>query len=418
MAYPINLNAPATYTTAVLIADEVQTTGGSPDSITGGLSLEGADLLPVAAALEVQSTKGAILAPRMTTSQVTNLDSSSSVTVDGMMLFDSTIGGFKFKQAGSFITNSSLPTVTVDDSVVRWYADGSLNSSNTVIDDSKNITGAQSISLGTSNLSSGQVLLKSSSNTFTTTLKAGDTVSDVSFILDAAGAVDTVANYPFTINSFNGPGCISPSTTISLGTSSSLGSIVLGNGSNAHTLTIRSGTTTSSFVVYLPTADAVANSDLSASYRVPMQVNTSNELGFSQTLFSSGTTGALAALTVVQLYTTPLELVPAPGAGFAIIVKKMCVHFVSTTVAYTAGGALYAQYGSTGHSANAATASISQAFMQANTLSSISVDGIQTTLAKTVIENQPITLTNAGANFGTGNGTIRVSILYSIIPVS
>lgn len=417
MTYPINLSPATELPTSTLISDDVQTPGGSPDSASVQLSV-GSNLLPVAAAFEVQSTKGAWLFPRMTTTQITGLNSIGGGTVNGMVVYDNTIDGFKFKQAGSFITNFSTPTTTIDNSIVKWSSNGSIKATDVVIDNSNNITGANSLGLGTAHLTNGQVLFKSASNTNTVTLEAGATVSNVSFTIDLNNGIDALGYYPITTN---GNGTISPDLNMSLGNPGvSRGSIVFKNSTNNNTLTLRSGVTTANTTTFLPSQDAGDNVELIRYYNASLGVEPETGImEFYAPLIASGQTKSFVNTDVVAWYSIPATLVPAPGAGFAIIVKRMMVNMNSSTVAYTSGGAMYAQYGTTGHSANAATDSVAPGFIRGNAVQSITVDGVQaTTLTKSVIENQPITITNATANFATGDGTIRITIWYSIIPVT
>ncbi len=96
-----NLVSPSATNSAVLIADSVATSGGSSDSIATFTKVGG---LPVAAALEVQSTHGAILFPRMTTTEITALASSATAVTDGMVVYDTTAGALKVRQGGAWLT--------------------------------------------------------------------------------------------------------------------------------------------------------------------------------------------------------------------------------------------------------------------------------------------------------------------------
>lgn len=101
----INLVAPTGLSTAVLIADSVSTTGGSNDSIAT-LTESGGN--PVSAALELQSTKGGLLLPRMTTAQRDLLN-----VVNGMQIFNSTTGGLDIYQGGGWVGNGVVVSPVV-----------------------------------------------------------------------------------------------------------------------------------------------------------------------------------------------------------------------------------------------------------------------------------------------------------------
>lgn len=101
----INLTSPSAMNTAVLIADSLLTTGGSSDSIATMTKVAG---VPVKAALEIQSTTGGVLLPRMTNTQITAL----TPLVAGMVAFNSTAGtvtsysGAEWIQFGAFASGS------------------------------------------------------------------------------------------------------------------------------------------------------------------------------------------------------------------------------------------------------------------------------------------------------------------------
>lgn len=92
----INLLAPgASLSTATLIADSVAIPGGSTD---GAASLTKNNGNPVSVALELQSVLGGLLLPRMTTTQMTGLN-----TVSGMILYNSTLGSYVLYNNGAWM---------------------------------------------------------------------------------------------------------------------------------------------------------------------------------------------------------------------------------------------------------------------------------------------------------------------------
>jgi hypothetical protein len=97
----INLKAPSTTASSMLIADNVNqnSTNGSPDC-TGQPTKFGGS--PASAALEIQSTKGGVLIPRMTTAEINALNSGNA-----MMVYDTTLNVFKFYQNGAYATYST-----------------------------------------------------------------------------------------------------------------------------------------------------------------------------------------------------------------------------------------------------------------------------------------------------------------------
>src|SRR5271167_1474086 len=81
----INLISPSITNTAVLFADEVHAPNGSSNAIPTMTTSGGQT---VSAALEIQSTLGALLLPRMTTVQMNALP----VPFNGMIIYNTTAG--------------------------------------------------------------------------------------------------------------------------------------------------------------------------------------------------------------------------------------------------------------------------------------------------------------------------------------
>lgn len=89
-----NIKPDTTFTTSVLIADTYNAPNGSSDSIS---SLTKVGEETVSAALEIQSTNGGLLIPRMTTEQINDL-----TVTDGMIVYDTTLHFFKMYQNGGW----------------------------------------------------------------------------------------------------------------------------------------------------------------------------------------------------------------------------------------------------------------------------------------------------------------------------
>ncbi len=82
----LNDTSPTSFTTGVIIADEIHAPNGSVDSIAIPTKING---MPVSAALEIQSTNGALLIPRMTTTQRDLL-----VADNGMIIYNLSLDVF------------------------------------------------------------------------------------------------------------------------------------------------------------------------------------------------------------------------------------------------------------------------------------------------------------------------------------
>lgn len=95
----INLKSPSAFTSGTLVADTVAATGGSNDSISK-MTISGG--VTVSAALEVQSTEGALLIPRMTSTQRDALTAS-----DGMEIYNTTTSEWNYYNSGAWNTSTS-----------------------------------------------------------------------------------------------------------------------------------------------------------------------------------------------------------------------------------------------------------------------------------------------------------------------
>lgn len=172
-----------------------------------------------------------------------------------------------------------------------------------------------------------------------------------------------------------------------------------------------------------PTTDASANAD-ATTIAVPMSSNGSKVLSFANTL-TRYASGNISLANFNLLYTTPIEIIPAPGAGFMNVVTMFGVEWVYGSAAPTSGGALYLQYGNTAHGSNFATpaAGIPAAFFTGLSASSAitALGQINTTtgLATSVCGNAAITVTNATGVFATGTGgSMNWYVWYQIVPIN
>lgn len=120
----INLNYPAGFTSAMLIADTVTSTNASTDSLATFTRVGGN---PVSACLELQSTNGGLLVSRMTTAQRLAL-----VVANGMVVYDTDLESFMFYENNAWagIPGVVIPTV-VNDIAVFNDTQGTLIDSDT-----------------------------------------------------------------------------------------------------------------------------------------------------------------------------------------------------------------------------------------------------------------------------------------------
>lgn len=94
----LNTTSPTTFTSAVLIGDTVN--NDAPPTMT----TVGNPAQPVSAALEIKSTSGGLLIPRMTTAQRLAL---TNLPTNGMLVYDVNIGSFMFLGGGVWTISPS-----------------------------------------------------------------------------------------------------------------------------------------------------------------------------------------------------------------------------------------------------------------------------------------------------------------------
>lgn len=160
----------------------------------------------------------------------------------------------------------------------------------------------------------------------------------------------------------------------------------------------------------LQVATAVPPSDITSG-----SITTQNYLNPSLIEYVTATTISNAQL--LALYDTPVQLVPAQGAGSLILVDKMVLDYHFLTAATAAGGAIQAQYANTVHGAGvAATASIAAATLNGFAASAqMSVGSVAVAQLNTAVENIGIFLSNATADFTTGGGSAIVYTYYRVL---
>lgn len=120
---------------------------------------------------------------------------------------------------------------------------------------------------------------------------------------------------------------------------------------------------------------------------------------------------AVSAAELIAMYTTPKELIAAPGAGYALSLIRAVVIYDSTATAFTSGGVITVNYGSGGaaQSSNLAATFLTNAGDKVFNLEKLNAAG-----GLTMPVNTSLTLTNATGVFATGTGVVRIQIVYAI----
>lgn len=133
---------------------------------------------------------------------------------------------------------------------------------------------------------------------------------------------------------------------------------------------------------------------------------------------ASDTTITLTAAQVNTMFTTPVALLPAPGAGSFYIVQQAIFVNENGGTAWTSGGAITIGYSNANPgSPNALSGTIAATFLTTPTVKQIlTLAGVQTaSAAESTLDNLGIFISNATGVFATGTGTLKVRLLYTLV---
>jgi hypothetical protein len=122
---------------------------------------------------------------------------------------------------------------------------------------------------------------------------------------------------------------------------------------------------------------------------------------------------ALSAAQLIAMNGAPISLIPAPGAGRAIVVEEIIFKMIRTATAFTGGGAVEFRYtNGAGAQVTGTLASTVVTTAGAGTTRN-KLNGVEASLVPA--ENAPIVITNGTAAFATGTGTALVEVRYKIV---
>jgi hypothetical protein len=188
------------------------------------------------------------------------------------------------------------------------------------------------------------------------------------------------------------------------------GDIIVGNSSNVATARAMSGDATISNTGVLTIgAGAVTGSKIA-----------NNAVDYAQLALDVGATVTvtLSAAQIAAMYTTPVQIVAAPGSGKLILIDSILWDIAFVSAQYTAGGAIQAQYGNTTHGAGpAASASIAAATLNGVAASGFIANGsgAATLNAPATVENTAVYMSNATQAFATGDSTVTLYVKYRVV---
>ena len=122
----------------------------------------------------------------------------------------------------------------------------------------------------------------------------------------------------------------------------------------------------------------------------------------------------LTAAQIIAMYGVPVSILPAPAAGQVLVIDQIIAQMKPGGTQFTGGGAVTFQYHGTAvvpHSGNIPAATINAAAGSENVVPPPT--GTIQPPAATGLD-----ITNGTAAFATGNGTLVVTVFYSLITLS
>jgi hypothetical protein len=126
----------------------------------------------------------------------------------------------------------------------------------------------------------------------------------------------------------------------------------------------------------------------------------------------------LTAAQLIGMYAAPIKILDPQGAGKTIIVTKVSFTITRTATAFTGGGAVIVQYGSTvnGGGTQSLDSTLASTVITgaAGTTVSLRNGAVISDLAAASIQNAPLYLSNQTAAFATGTGTGMFDVWYYV----
>lgn len=122
----------------------------------------------------------------------------------------------------------------------------------------------------------------------------------------------------------------------------------------------------------------------------------------------------LTAANIIAMFTTPVSILPAPGTGKVIVVDAIFVQTKPGGTNFTGGGAVDLVYHGTATIPHTGTVTAAQ--IQSGTAKYVYL-GPNTSGAidLSAVANVGLDVTNATAVFAAGNGTVIVTVWYSVV---
>lgn len=121
---------------------------------------------------------------------------------------------------------------------------------------------------------------------------------------------------------------------------------------------------------------------------------------------------SISSAQILQAFTTPVEIIPAPGAGKIIIVDDILFKYTHVSTSYVNNSTSAFKYGGTSITF---TATIPAAIFTGSANASRLMKDSATSFVTDTCENTSIVWYVNIENFTTGNGTAKIYIKYRIV---
>ena len=335
-----------------------------------------------------------------------------------------TTGNLQAGSSGHAGTVASFPAVATEGELILAAVSNAGGNFNTTISNASSVGQSQVISIPDVGAATGNFILSGLTGAGTQHITSGALQVDAGAItsgLTSGGFVGLLKAFPTTASSgfialqgaVNGSGNFG--TTITNQTTQAQAQVLKIPDVGAATgniLAAGAALVSGNFVQASGTTGAVVDSGVSAVANAAIGTNT---IGVPYTAIVTFTAAQINAM-----YTTPLQIVAAPGASQAIMVLNAQV-ITEVSTAFTSGGVAQIQYGNSNHaggtiatSATIAAAEITAATSQIFTCAPIAA---ATVMATASFKGLGLFFTNATQVFATGtSSTVTVAVTYMVIP--
>lgn len=124
----------------------------------------------------------------------------------------------------------------------------------------------------------------------------------------------------------------------------------------------------------------------------------------------------LTSAQILGMYATPVQIVAAPGVGRIVLPIAYQGTYTHVATQYAAGGVIGLEYGNAANLAGpAASSTLAAATFNGYAASNTFVLTVDATDTLANIANQGLFLSNQTAAFTTGDGTLRMNVIYAIL---